>query len=279
MTLRLAAARLAIALLFGGCAPSLSTFQPAHVAPVRTVTVSAGGELGIPTGALGTLVDTGKTLAQRGASGQRLTDQEQLTILDAGVNLLLAAPTVGPHFAIGYVPVQGIDVGLRYAGGGWRLGGRMQLVSHQTGPFDLTVGLGVARYTFEVPLSDVIPGLDLSDFSRWQVDVPILVGTSRDWVRVWAGPKILFTRFGADLSLALPGITPVAASFEGTATFLGGQAGVALGYRWIFFAFELTLAESFGTARLTAPGLDPPVHDTSLSSFTVFPAFGIMGEI
>jgi hypothetical protein len=272
------AAPVAMALLFSACAPSLSTFQPAHVAPAHTVTVSAGGELGIPTGALDTLIDTGKTLAQRGESGQPLTDQEQLTILDAGINLLLAAPTVGPHFAIGYVPREHIDVDVRYAGGGWRLGGRYQLLSHQKGPFDLTVGLGVSRYTFEVPLGDVIPGLDLSDFSRWQVDVPILVGTSRDWMRVWAGPKILFTSFGADLSLTLPGITPVMASFEGHATFLGGQGGVAFGYRWIFVAFELTVAESFGTAHLTAPGLNPPTHDTSLSSFTVFPAFGIMGE-
>ena len=80
------------------------------------------------------------------------------------------------------------------------------------------------------------------------------------------------------MTLTLPSSQTVA-SFDGTATFLGGQAGVAFGYRKLFVAFELTMAEAFGTAHLTATTLSPPTHDTNISSFTIFPSIGLMGEI
>ena len=120
-------------------------------------------------------------------------------------------------------------------------------------------------------------GLSLSDFSRWQFDVPVLIGTSRDWFHVWAGPKVLFTTFSTELKLALPTDTTLA-SFDGTATFLCGQGGLALGYRWLFFAFELTLAEAIGTAHLASVGLAPPTHDTKISSFTIYPSVGVIAE-
>jgi hypothetical protein len=157
------------------------------------------------------------------------------------------------------------------------VGARYQLLDHERGPFDLTVGLGVSRFSFSFPLSDQIPGLSLSDFTRWQLDVPILVGTSRDWYRVWAGPKLLVTSFSTELALKLPGDTTLA-RFDGTAAFVGGQGGFALGYRRLFVAFELTLAEALGSAHLTAVGLTPPTHDTHISSFTIFPSLGLMAE-
>jgi hypothetical protein len=270
---------LALATSGAGCAPSLSTFQPAHVAPKGHVSVSTGIEGGIAVGAFTTLLDTGKTLAQQGANGQALTDADKWKVFDAGVNLLLLSPSIGPHFAAAYVPVEHLEVGVRYAGAAWRGGVRYQLVDHEHGPFDLTVGLGVAHFSFEFPISDQIPGLSLDDFTRWQVDVPVLVGTSRDWFRVWAGPKVLLTSFSTQLSLTLPAPNNTTlASFDGHAAVLGGQGGIALGYRHLFGAFELTLAEAFGTAHLTSIGLAPPTHDTSVSSFTIFPSVGLMGE-
>jgi hypothetical protein len=265
------------AALGAGCAPSLSTFQPAHVAPKGHVSASMGIEGNAPVGAFGTLLDDGKTLAQQGLNGRTLTSDDKWKIFDAGVNLILLTPSVTPHVAVTYVPLEHLEVGVRYAGSAWRGGVRYQLLDHERGPFDLTVGLGVARYSFGFPISDQIPGLSLSDFSRWQLDVPILVGTSRDWFRVWAGPKLLFTSFSTELTLSLPGDITVA-SFDGTATFVGGQGGFALGWRRLFVAFELTLAEALGTAHLSAPGLGPPTHDTDVSSFTIFPSLGLMAE-
>lgn len=267
---------LALAISGAGCAPSLSTFQPAHVAPKGHVSVSTGIEGGVAVGALTTLIDTGKTLAQQGVNGQALTDADKWRVFDAGVNVVLLTPSFGPHFAAAYVPLEHLEVGVRYAGAAWRGGVRYQLVDHEHGPFDLTVGLGVAHFSYSFPIPD-IPGLSLDDFTRWQVDVPVLVGTGRDWFRVWAGPKVLLTKFSTQLSLTFPNDRTLA-SFDGTAAVLGGQGGVALGYRHLFGAFELTLAEAFGSAHLTSIGLAPPTHDTSVSSFTIFPSVGLMGE-
>jgi hypothetical protein len=271
------------ALLFAGwlavgCAPSLSTFQPAHVAPKGHIAAEAGLEGGLPVGAFSNLVDAGKLLASRGANGEALSSDDKWKIFDAGVNLALTMPSIGPHVAVAYTPLDRFEVAVRYAGSAWRGGVRYQLLDHTTGPFDFTVGFGVSRFAYEFPISDQIPVLKLDDFSRWQVDVPILVGTSRDWFRVWAGPKILLTTFETQLTLSLPNDTTLA-RFEGKAGAFGGQAGFAIGYRRLFFAVELTLAEAFGTAHLTAPLLNPSTHDTSVSSFTIFPAFGLMGEI
>jgi len=108
--------------------------------------------------------------------------------------------------------------------------------------------------------------------------VPMLIGTSHDFVRVWIGPKLLFTWFETQLTLQIPDDVSVA-RFDGHATYLGGQGGLALGYKHAFLAVELTIAESFGSARTTVTGFDPPSHDTKISTLIVYPSIGLMLEI
>jgi hypothetical protein len=262
------------------CAPSLSTFQPAHVAPKGHVAASVGVEGGASVGAFVDVIDRGKELARRAQNNEPLTSDDKWRIFDAGVGLMLATPSFGPHVAVAYTPLERLEIGLRYAGAAYRLGARYQLLDRVTGPMDLTVGLGISRFTYSFPLSDQIPILELEDFSRWQLDVPLLAGTSRDFFRVWIGPKLLATSFQTRLTLTVPTETEATvASFDGTAVFVGGQAGVALGYRKLFVAFELTMVEALGTAHLRSQALTPQTHDSKISSFTIFPSVGLMGEI
>jgi hypothetical protein len=255
-----------------GCAPSLSTFQPAHVAPKGHLAVGAGFEGGVPVGAFGTLIDTAKLASRKAESGMGLTADEKWQVFDAGVNLVLESPSIGPHLGVSYTLIDRLELGVRYAGTAWRGGARYQILDKATAPFDLTVGAGVAHFSYEFPISDQIPILKIDDFARWQIDVPVLIGTSRDWFRVWAGPKFL-----------IPTINEVTlASFDGHAVFFGGQGGLAIGYKRLFLAMELTLMSASGTAHVTAGVPDPNMpttHDTNVSSFTVFPSIGLMGEI
>jgi hypothetical protein len=262
-----------------GCAPALSTFQPAHVAPAGHVLAEGGVEVGIPTGAIVTGVDTAKDLGQRASNGEMLTDAQKLQILDAGVNLAVNSPSVGPHLGIAYTIIDRLEANVRFAGQAFRFGGRYQVLKRATDPFDMTVGLGVSRFSYEFPLSDTIPVLKLDNFTRWQVDVPMLIGMSNDFVRLWCGPKLLLTWFETQLTLDIPQQSASVARFDGMVTYLGGQAGVALGYRHLFVAFELTIAESFGTARTTVTGFTPPSHDTQISTLVVYPSIGLMLEI
>jgi hypothetical protein len=267
-----------VASVLAGCAPALSTFQPAHVAPAGHVQLGGGLEGAIPTGAILSGLDTAKNLGQRAQNGERLTDAQKFQILDAGLNLVVNSPSIGPHLGIAYTVVDRVEANARFAGRALRLGGRYQILKRDAGPFDMTVGLGVARFSANLPLSDQIPVLQLDDFTRWQVDVPLLIGTSHDFYRVWVGPRLMMTWIDTQLTLRIPNDVSVA-RFDGMVTYLGGQGGFALGYRKVFFAVELTIADSFGTAHTTVTGFSPPTHDTRVSSLIVYPSVGIMLEL
>jgi hypothetical protein len=264
-------------ILAEGCAPSLATMQPAHVAPKGHFEATAALELGIPTGAIVRTIDAGKALSDAAARGSLTGDQER-RVFEAGVNVLASPPSAGPHLALAYTAAERLEVSVRYAGEGWRAGTRYQILRHQEAPLDLTVGIGLARSAFSIPLVNFIPILEVDDFTRWTVDVPILVGTSRSWFRGWMGPKFLWSRFGTALRLSIPRGNTEQASFEGHVTYVGGQGGLAVGYRYLFLGVELTLAEAFGSFSVTATSV-PAVRPVDFTGFVVYPAFGLMGEI
>jgi hypothetical protein len=268
----------ATCLVATACAPALSTFQPAHVAPAGHILAAGGLEVAIPTGAVLTGIDTAKDLGERASNGEMLSDAQKLQILDAGLNLVVNAPAIGPHLGIAYTFVDRLEGNVRFAGRAFRFGGRYQILKRDSGPFDMTLGLGVSRATYDFSIANQIPVLHLDDFTRWQVDVPLLVGTSRDYLRVWIGPKLLMTWFETQLTLTVPDAVSVA-RFDGMVTYLGGQGGFALGYRKVFFGVELTIAQSFGTARTTVSGFTPPTHDTRVSTLIVYPSVGLMVEL
>ena len=257
--------------------------QPAHVAPKGHVQATAALEVGIPTGTIGTIIDTGKTLSDLAQQQMSLTPDQERRLFDSGVTVVVSPPSVGYHFAGYYSPIDRFELGLRYAGGGWRGGARYQLLRHETDPFDMTIGGGFSYSSYEIPLASYIPVLEVDDFTRWTVDVPLQIGTSRSYYRVWGGPKFLYSHFSTAIRLSIPGVdTPDLASFEGHTLYYGGQVGFAIGYKYIFVAFELTLAGVSGHGDVkTAP--DPRngealAHDTDISGFIIYPAFGLMGE-
>jgi hypothetical protein len=205
----------------------------------------------------------------------QLTDDEKRELFDAGVNLAGSPPSVSQHFAVNYTVVDRTEVGLRWAGGTWRVGGRYQFLRHEDGPFDLVAGLGVARGTTAIPLGDVLPVLKIDDFTRWTFDLPVLLGTSRSWFRAWGGAKLVYSRFDTTMHLNLAQDMTLA-SFEGHALYLLGQGGLAVGYRWIFLAVELTMGELNGSATASIPAW--AMRDTDLHGFVIYPAFALLGE-
>src|SRR5262245_2403890 len=276
---------MAVLTLAAGCAPSLSTMQPAHVAPKGHLQATVGLEISAPTATITDLIDTAKTLSTT-AGNRDLMPAEEQQVFEAGVNTVVVPPSVGYHLAANYTLIDNLELGLRYAGGGWRLGSRYQILHRETGPFDLTFGLGVARSAYKIPIASSIPILEVEDFTRYTIDVaPLQIGTSRSWFRLWAGPKFLYSRFSTALRLSIPFIAEIdLASFEGHAIYYGGQAGMAFGYRYLFFAVELTMAGISGTADVKTADLSrdgsmmPVARSADLSGFVIFPTFGLIGQ-
>jgi hypothetical protein len=272
-------ALLAVALC-AGCATSLSTFQTAAVPPTGHYSAAVGVEGSLAPGTLYDVYSAGKDALNRADQGQTLTTEEKWQAFDTGVELLLSPPgSFGYHLSFAYVPWKRLEVSLRYAGPALRLGARYQLLDRATGPFDMSLGLGVSRFTYTIPFADLVPILKVDDFSRWQLDVPLLIGMQNRWFRTWGGPRFVATFFDAALRLDLQVEEPVLGSMSGNAYYVGGQAGFGFGYRWVFLAFELTIAEMTGNARFEAPLLtDSPTRDVEMSGLVIYPTIGLMGE-
>jgi len=260
---------------------SLSTMQPAHVAPKGHVQATAGIEVSAPTGTFTRVIDAGKALSAAAERDGTLTPEEKQRVFEAGVNVVVVPPSFGYIFAANYTVLDNWEIGLRNAAGGWRLGSRYQFLHHETGPLDLTLGAGIARAATEIPLGDYIPILEIEDFTRYTVDVPLQIGTSRSYYRVWGGPKFLYSHYSTAIRMDLPS-TPDLATFEGHTWYYGGQVGFAIGYKYVFVAFELTLAGLTGRADVqTAP--DPRngemlARNVDINGFIIYPAFGLIGE-
>jgi hypothetical protein len=252
--------------------------QGAHVAPKGHFAGTAALEVGVPTGTLTRVIDAGQTLAEASET-RMLTPDERRQVFEAGVTLAASPPAFGPHLMLAYVPIQNLEVNLRSAGGGYRIGARYQLLNHEDGPFDLTVGIGAARSTYKLPIPDIIPFLEIQDFTRYSFDIPVLSGTSRSWFRTWIGPRLLYSRFSTTMQFAPPGATIELARFDGSSIYFGGQAGFAVGYKHVFFGVELTVAQSSGSASVTVPPSVATVRPFDFEGMVVYPAFGLMVEI
>ena len=146
---------------------------------------------------------------------------------------------------------------------------------------DLTAGLGVGRYVYEFPVSSVLDVIELEDFTRWQFDLPILIGNHSDYHRFWAGPRLMGTTFGTELvynAYPIPGLperSAVLASVSGTSCYLGAQSGIAVGYKKVFVGFELTIVQALIRAELEAFGRR---REFELGGLIIYPALGLLGE-
>jgi hypothetical protein len=262
-----------------GCATALSSFQPAHVGPKGQVRVEMGADVPIPTATIASSLGAAKTLALA-ARSRELSETEKVELFEAGLNLALNAPSLVQHVGVTYNPADRWEVGLRYAGSAWRLGGRRQLFTQDQHGTDVSIGLGVSRATYEFPISNVLDVLRLDDFERWNIDVPITAGWQGPAHRIWVGPRLAYVHHSAAMVIHVPGDpTGVAeddvASTEGDGYFVGALAGAGVGYRWLFVAAELSIVRLFGDAELNVFGRTTTA-DTS--SWIITPGFALMGE-
>lgn len=269
----------AVLLLSAGCAPALSSFTPAHVPARHHLQAEAGLDVSIPT-QIADIVDEGVSLAAR-ARNRELTDEEQRRLFRAGMALALDPPSVVTHLGVGYTLLDRFEINGRLSSGAWHLGGRYQFLDQLLHGVDGTLAIGGGHYSYEFPISDQIPLIELEDFSRWQVDASFLVGRRGDWYRYWAGPRALFSTYGTELTFDQPAVglgedKRVLASIDGTSAYVGGQLGGALGYKKVFLGLELTCVKFWSTADIKI--LDRSTQ-VKVPSFIVYPGLALMFEL
>jgi hypothetical protein len=270
---------LIVAAVASGCAPALSSFTPAHVAPKKHVQAELGMDVSIPTGTLVRAIDASDAIVS--AAKQRpLTEAEKQSLTHAAIALLLNPPSVTPHLGVGYTVADRFEINGRYSVGTLRLGFRYQLMERAKGDrFDMTTGLGIGRYTYEFPVSDQLEVIVIDDFQRWQLDVPFQIGGHDDYHRWWMGPRLMATKFDTAIRAVGPPLAPFLVTYDGYSMLAGAQFGVAVGYKKIFFGIELTLAELWLRSKVkAAAGTSFAEKKLDLESFIIYPGFGLLGE-
>ena len=266
--IRLPLATLAAALLAGGCAPALSTMHPATVAPHRSVDAGAGFGISVPVAGVSSAVGTAKDNVERTEDGQPLSDADRDDLIRTSLGLVLNPPSFGSQYRAAYGIADGLEVDLRYALSAWRLGARWQMIRPQgpERPLAGSLGIGVSRYVFSLGVPDYLePIVDVDDFTRWDVDVPVLFGASHDMFHVWGGPKVVasFMSAGIDVCTRIDTaerecVERTTATLDGNAFYFAGQIGGAVGYKHVWLGAELTTAYVTGEASgtLKTPDVD-----------------------
>ena len=223
--------------LGAGCAPSLATMQPAHVAPKGHVQATAALEVGIPTGTIGTIIDTGKKLSD-------IAQHAHEPDAGSGTPALRFGRDRGRQPAVRRLPLRGLLLADRSVRGrpplrGRRLARRRPLPAAQAR--DRSLRHDDRRAASRTPRSR----------SRWRHTSRCSRSTTsragRSTCRCRSAPRAASTGSGAGRSFSTrtshgdaafdPGVdTPDLASFEGHTLYYGGQGGFAIGYRYIFVA-------------------------------------------
>ncbi|NPC85241.1 hypothetical protein HPC49_44480, partial [Pyxidicoccus fallax] len=285
---------LALGLALGpGCATTLSTQQTARPLAPGQVQVSGGLGVFLPLGNLVRVVDTGIDQGEEARDAieedrpYALGEEAQQRLLTAGVALMVAPPGVNPELMVRVGVVDRVDVGLRYSGISLRADAKVLLFhggdADETGwvevgqrSYDVALGLGAARHFFSSPVLDVLEVVELGDFSRYDVEVPLYVSADfGDVFKVYGAPKYVFSRTRlderlVDYSRQGKPVSGFDASLPATVNshFVGSTVGVALGYRYVHVFAELTGGYIFCNPTLFG-------IERELGSVTVFPSLGL----
>jgi hypothetical protein len=175
-----------------GCASNLSTLQTAKPLARGQFQVSLGAGAFVPTGQLVDLVnlsiDQGKEFKEKVENDEpvHLTEEDQRRLLSAGIALAVAPPGLVNEVAIRAGLADDLDVGLRYSGISWRLDTKFRFFHSGDGAnvpenkrksVDMAIGLAGSRHSFKSPVFDVLEIVQINDFSRWDLEVPLYIST------------------------------------------------------------------------------------------------------
>jgi hypothetical protein len=300
---------LSAAVFATGCATTLSTFQTAR--PLEKGHLQLTGGMGIyaPLGptvtVVGQAIKQGERITTAIANNEQVTlsEEDQQELLTAGIALAVMPPGQGQELSVRAGLAENFDMGFRYSVNALRLDAKYR-VGHsgdeipsasqyrlwgklpEDAPkpeykpdmrsMDIALGLAVSKYLFKNPVFDVLEFVQLGDFSRWDIEVPVYLSmTFGDIFSLYAAPKYIYSHTSLDeklvnysqqgsnitgLDLALPA--------EVHTHFIGATGGLALGYRYVHVMLELTSGYTicnpwvFGRQR-------------SLGGVTLYPGVGV----
>lgn len=219
--------------------------QPARLVPEGHVQAGSSVRITPPTGLAGDTVDGLRALDE---VGRRPTRAQVEQIAMATTAALVQPPSLDGELALAYGVTKRFELDARLGATSAGAGFRVQLWRVRPGFYG---ALGaMASFSFnEFPVNRFTDRARVDRFRRQDFAFPLSLGYSRRRVHVWGGPKLVFSRFRAEVAACVnrsdDGCRQEAAlSASGRATYVAGQLGAAFGSNRFWFALELTVARA-----------------------------------
>ena len=267
-----------------GCATSLTTRQTARTLDPGHFSADAAVGVEVPLGTLAQVTVAGEQQTQKllaavtSRTPYAVTDQDKQDLIAAAVALLVNPPSIDWESGVRAGVLPNLDAGLRYSVNAVRLDVKYRFFQAVQGDsrVDVAAGLAGSHYVFDNPAFSVLELVHLSEFSRWDVEVPIYASYEwGNWIRAYAAAKYIYSRTELDEHLVADAeqatyLSGIDFRLQDTlhTHFIGASAGLKVGYRWVFLVAELTGGYALGSVRVLGA-------DRSLAGLIFFPALGV----
>ncbi len=271
--------------LLVGCSASTSQLQRARALERWQVEAVVGTTIPVSAAAFQAAVDTIDTLEPRvvdaDKGGAPLAEDEARQLVRAGLAVLLFTPTPLSELSARLGLGGGFDVGLRLSGPRTQLDAKWQFLRVEQAGVDMALSLAVGRHdspaeSLWTKAYGIAEKLKFAGYERTDLSAALLV--SRDfgeWASVYGGGlwmhSLLTISTILDESVVETGVETSDLVDPGGLDQLGGFAGVRVGYRYVWFALELSV-----TRALFAPTVLGQTVD--LSGWTVAPSIALVGR-
>jgi hypothetical protein len=251
------------------CATSLTTMQPADTLQQGDYHVGAGTVVNVPASRVADALEAASDLEDTLKQGDTPTEDQEREYFEAAAGLALnGLPQPMTDVMIRYGALDRFDVGLRLTSLGFHVDGKYQFLRHSSG-WNGSISLGYANHKFEGAVFKVLKLLDVKDFSRHDIEVPLIFGKKIDrWGYFWAGPKYVGAKYHIDGKLADAAKTR---ETDGFIHYVGGFTGFGIGYQKVYVFLELAVMNMI--ARPTI--LD---EEVDIGGIIVQPAIGAMAR-
>lgn len=272
-----------VAAALTGCASTLSTMDTARTMNPGQWRVNLATGVYVPAGAVIRLaangVDLGRTLI---SENRDPTTAELDKLFEAGLALAVLPIAPVQELQIRTGIVDNLDAGFRLATTGARLDVKYRFFQSADSRHHLSIGLGGSKYFFSGPVFDALAFVKVEDFSRYDVEVPLLYTyEAGDIFRFYGGAKFIRSWFSMSSklvraqSVAESNGSPTFFRSEEQMTFAGATFGIMLGYKHVFVSAELTSGLVIAEPAIYSFVTKQP-EKRNLGGATFFPALGLV---
>lgn len=251
---------------FVACSTAISTMQPVQALPKGGLQFGTGAAVNVAPGPIVDAFQAGKAIAQKGAAD--INAQDEQDFLTAGLAIALNPPGIINEYSFRYGLGRGTELGLRYTINEVIVEGKWQFLDNpEPKRWDAALHLGVGRHVFGGAVFDVLDQFQLANFSRNDVSAAVMFGKKpNDYVEFWVGPKYVAGLYSVE---GLFETTGAVANSKGAMQYIGGAAGLGLGWKYLYVIGELTVMDLLFKADILGAERD-------LGGVVVFPSVGLV---